>query len=141
MQYSKANEFTARDEVALKMSDDPGGPHLRRRPTLRQTMSKAIPSVPSALPIIDALNRSNPLMLLRRRLDESAKRHEAVRPYLPPALVPHIAPGPVDDEGWTLIAANAAVAAKLRHLQPRLEEQLLKQGFQAIALRVKVRSV
>jgi hypothetical protein len=103
-------------------------------------MSKAPPSVPNALPITEALNRSHPLSLLRRRLEDSARRYAAVQACLPPALAPHLTAGPVDAEGWTLIAANANVAAKLRHLQPRLEDQLLKQGFQAVAVRIKVRS-
>ncbi|MFM9915223.1 MAG: hypothetical protein ACKVOX_05405 [Rhizobacter sp.] len=101
-------------------------------------MSKAAPSVPSALPISEALNRSNPLASLRRRLDESARRFSAIQSCIPSALMPHLAPGPVDDQGWTLIAANAPVAAKLRHLQPRLEEQLLRNGFQSLAVRIKV---
>lgn len=103
-------------------------------------MSKAAPSVPNALPISEALNRSNPLASLLRRLDESARRYAAIRPCLPPALLPHLAPGPVDEEGWTLIAANGNVAAKLRQLQPRLEDHLLRQGFQAVPVRIKVRS-
>lgn len=103
-------------------------------------MSKAAPSVPNALPIAEALNRSSPLALLRRRLDESARRYAAIQSCIPPLLAPHLTPGPVDEEGWTLIAANAAVAAKLRHLQPRFEGQLLKQGFPALAVRIKVRS-
>lgn len=103
-------------------------------------MSRSAPSVPNALPIGEALNRSTPLASLRRRLEESARRYAAIRSCIPPALLPHLAPGPVDEEGWTLIAANANVAAKLRHLQPRLEEQLLKQGFQVVAMRIKVRT-
>ncbi len=103
-------------------------------------MSKAVPSVPNALPITEALNRSSPLTLLRRRLDESARRYAAVQSCIPPMLAPHVSAGPVDEADWTLIAANANVAAKLRHLQPRLEEQLLKHGFPPVAVRIKIRS-
>jgi hypothetical protein len=49
-----------------------------------------------------------------------------------------VAPGPVDDKGWTLIAANASVAAKLRQLQPRLEDELLERGWQVSAIRIRV---
>jgi hypothetical protein len=103
-------------------------------------MRKAAPSVPNALPISEALNRSNPLASLRRRLDESARRHAAIASCVPQTLLPHLAPGPVDAKGWTLIAANGNVAAKLRQLQPRLEDQLLQLGFQPLPLRIKVRS-
>jgi hypothetical protein len=47
---------------------------------------------------------------------------------------------PVDEGGWTLIAANASVAAKLRQLQPRIEQRLLDCGFAAVPLKIKVRS-
>jgi hypothetical protein len=59
---------------------------------------------------------------------------------LPPALAPHVRPGPLDAEGWTLLAANTAVAAKLRQLRPRLESALLDNGWPPGALRIKVQS-
>ncbi len=37
-----------------------------------------------------------------------------------------------------MLAANAAVAAKLRQLQPRLEAMLAEQGLQPPKVRVKV---
>jgi len=59
---------------------------------------------------------------------------------LPAALAPHVRAGPVDDDGWSLLAANASVAAKLRQLQPRLEEVLSRRGWQVSAIRIKVQS-
>ena len=52
----------------------------------------------------------------------------------------HVVPGPVDDEGWSLLAANAAVAAKLRQLKPRLEALLQERGWQVSSIRIKVQS-
>ena len=50
-----------------------------------------------------------------------------VRPLLPAALARHVRPGPVDAEGWSLLAANAGVAAKLRHhVGRRRRRKLLK---------------
>ena len=98
----------------------------------------ASPSTPSALPLRDALDRSAPLALLQQRLRESNARFDSLRWTLPPALAPHVQPGPVDAEGWTLLAANTAVAAKLRQLQPRLETALLGAGWPAGTLRIKV---
>lgn len=103
-------------------------------------MSRPPVSVPNALPIADAVDRSTPLSLLRRRLDDCTRRHAAMLPCLPAALAPHVAASPVDQDGWTLIAANANVAAKLRQLQPRIEARLVECGFAAVALRIKVRS-
>jgi hypothetical protein len=39
-----------------------------------------------------------------------------------------------------LLASNAAVAAKLRHLLPRLAEALRLRGFRELPIRVRVRS-
>ena len=72
-------------------------------------------------------------------LDSNA-RFEAIRSSLPAAMAAHVKPGPVDDAGWSLLAANASVAAKLRQLQPRLEEILRERGWQISAIRVKVQS-
>jgi hypothetical protein len=96
------------------------------------------PLTPDALPLRDALGRSAPLALLRQRLRDSTARFDTLRHALPPALVPHVRAGPLDADGWTLLAANAAVAAKLRQLQPRLEAALLDAGWPAGALRIKV---
>ena len=71
-----------------------------------------IPITPSALPLRDALARSEPLALLQQRLRESNARFDGLRGVLPPALAPHVRPGPLDAQGWTLLAANTAVAAK-----------------------------
>ncbi len=53
-------------------------------------------------------------------------------------LLPYVNPGPVDAEGWSLLAANASVAAKLRHLQPRLEQALRDGGWPVPLVRIKV---
>ncbi|WP_298834550.1 DciA family protein [uncultured Piscinibacter sp.] len=92
------------------------------------------------MPVAEALRRSAPLTQLRARLQDSADRFEAIRTALPGALARHVAPGPVDEEGWTLLAANAAVAAKLRQIKPRLEGLLHEQGWQVSSIRIKVQS-
>ncbi len=96
------------------------------------------PVTPDPLRLRDALDRSAPLALLRQRLRESNARFDSVRGLLPAALAPHVRPGPLDADGWTLLAANTAVAAKLRQLQPRLEAALREQGWPAGALRIKI---
>lgn len=96
------------------------------------------PRTDHTLPIVEALSRSTPFARLEQRLRESNARFDAVRPLLPPALAAHVRPGPVDEQGWSLLAANGAVAAKLRMLQPRLEQRLQQQGWQPWSIRVKV---
>ena len=93
---------------------------------------------PSALSIEQALRQSAPLLRLRELMADSNARFATIRPLLTGVLAAHVKPGPVDDEGWSLLTANASVAAKLRQLQPRLEDALRAQGWQAAHIRIKV---
>ena len=94
---------------------------------------------PQALPIHHAMDRSDALARLMQRLRDSNQRFEAVRERMPTALRAQVRPGPVDDEGnWSLLAANAAVAAKLRQLVPLLQEALRERGWHNTAIRIKV---
>ncbi len=102
--------------------------------------SKPAPAVPDSLPIAAALQRSAPLALLRERLRDSNARFDAIRALVPAPLLVHLKPGPVDESGWTLLAANTAVAAKTRQLAPRLQQSLQDQGWQVSAVRIKVQS-
>lgn len=95
-------------------------------------------TLPVPLAISEALQRSAPLAQLRELLRESNARFDVVRPLLPAALAAQVKPGPVGDEGWTLLAANTAVAAKLRQWCPRLESALAQHGWQRSAIRIRV---
>jgi hypothetical protein len=104
----------------------------------RVNHNKPTPVVPNTVALSQALERSAPLSLLRQRLADSNNRFAAIERLLPPLLLPHVKPGPVDDEGWSLLVANGSVAAKLRQLQPRLETALRDQGWQSNLIRIKV---
>lgn len=99
---------------------------------------KLPPLTPSALPVREALQRSAPLAHLQALMRESNGRFAAIVPQLPRPLASHVRPGPVDDAGWSLLAANAAVAAKLRQLEPRLHDALKDAGWPARPIRIKV---
>lgn len=103
--------------------------------------SKPPPITPAALPIAQALRASAPLVRLQQLLHDSNARFEAIRSCLPATLAAHVRPGPLDEQGWSLLAANAAVAAKLRQLQPRLEDTLRERGWPPAILRIKVAAV
>jgi hypothetical protein len=96
------------------------------------------PSVPDALPLRQVLAECEPLQRLQQRLAQAQARMDAVRPLLPPGLSAHVRSGPVDPEAWTLLASNAAVAAKLRHCLPRLVAELKRRGLQPYELKVRV---
>ena len=90
------------------------------------------------LSLAEALRASEPLGRLAERLRRSNAMFAAIRTQIPDGLVPHVQAGPADEEGWSLLCANAAVAAKLRQLVPRLEQGLVESGFAVAAVRVKV---
>jgi Dna[CI] antecedent, DciA len=96
--------------------------------------------VQSALPLADALQASEPLARLSERLRESNRRFACIQPALPGNLAAHAHPGPIDAQGWTLLADNAAVAAKLRQLVPRIDALLAEQNHAPLPLRVRVRT-
>ncbi|HEV7577026.1 MAG TPA: DciA family protein [Caldimonas sp.] len=91
-----------------------------------------------AMPIAEALRASAPLGRLAERLRRSNALFAAIAPVVPPGLAAWVSAGPIDDEGWSLLCANAAVAAKLRQLVPHLEERLREVGEPVAAIRVKV---
>lgn len=103
------------------------------------TPPRPSPSSPASATRIDqALAASAPLAHLQALLRESNERFETIRPLLPAGLGDQVRPGPVDDAGWCLLAANTAVAAKLRQLLPSLEGALLERDGKPSAIRVRV---
>ena len=96
------------------------------------------PVTPDAVDIASALEGSEPLARLRAALQESHARYEVIRAVLPAELARHVRPGPLDAEGWSLLAANAGVAAKVRHLKPVIEERLHSAGWTQAGVRIKV---
>ena len=91
-------------------------------------------------PIGRALAQSEPLAALTQRLRASQDRLDAVLPLLPPAMRPHVMAGPIDEAGWTLLATNNAVSAKLRQMLPALEAHLRSRGIAGPPTRVKMLS-
>ena len=105
----------------------------------RKPVAAADPPAPFvALSMGEAVQRSEPLARLKQRLRESAERYAVVVRELPGALAGEVRPGPVDEDGWSLLAASPAAAAKLRQLVPRLEARLGDAGLPTPKLRVKV---
>ncbi len=86
-------------------------------------------SVPSPTPVADVMRANSALARLGERLDGSRRRLRVIEGALPGTLLASIQPGPLDDDGWSLLVANAAVAAKLRQLLPRLEALLAQAGL------------
>ncbi|MFG6458835.1 hypothetical protein [Roseateles sp. BYS96W] len=86
-------------------------------------------STPSPTQLADVMRAHEGLSQLTARLEASRRRLRVIAPALPGPLLASVQSGPLDEEGWSLLVANAAVAAKLRHLQPRLEALLAQAGL------------
>jgi hypothetical protein len=115
----------------------------RVKPPLERQRFTALvqrPMVPDVPQVDRALSGSSPLASLLQRLKASQACLEVVKTCLPSAMAPHVKAGPLDDEGWTLLAANAAVSAKLRQLQPLLMDALTKKSLHVKAIRVRVQN-
>jgi hypothetical protein len=93
---------------------------------------------PGTQGIAQALRDSDAMSQLSRRVRDSQARLAALQPLLPPPMRPQVKAGPVDEEGYTLLAANTAVAAKLRYLLPALEQSLAAQGWPPLPIRVRL---
>jgi hypothetical protein len=93
---------------------------------------------PNSVPLAAALDRSESLTGLMRRLRDSRARLDTVAGLLPEALRPGVRPGPLDDAGWVLLVADPSAAAKLRQLMPALQAALLAAGWPDVPVRIKV---
>lgn len=96
-------------------------------------------TLPPALPLSQVLTENAALQRLTQRLRESNQRFEVATRALPLALRQQLRAGPVDEDGWTLLVSNAAVAAKLRQLLPRIEQQLRDAGYGDKRVRIHLR--
>ena len=76
---------------------------------------------------------------LQRRLALAQRCLAILREEVPAELAQHLRTGGFDESGWSVLADNAAAAAKLRQLLPRLSAGLLAAGLSVPSLRIKVR--
>ena len=97
-------------------------------------------SHPSGQPLRvgQALERSEGFVGLMQRLEQSRRCYAALEPLVPAELYRAVRPGPMKEDGWSLLVDNAAAAAKLRQMVPDLLRALTARGLQCPALRVKV---
>lgn len=97
----------------------------------------AQPGSTSALALASALGSNETLGGLLQRVRASQALLALAGEVLPAGLRGVVRAGPLDDEGWVLLVANAAAAAKLRQLLPAVEA-LLRQHGHGMAVKVKV---
>ncbi len=91
-----------------------------------------------AISVIKAVEGAPTLARLVSAARESQTWLQTIAPLLPAALRSGVQAGPIENQNWCLLAANSAVAAKLRQLSPALSAHLRSQGFDVQTIRIKV---
>ncbi len=91
-----------------------------------------------AISVIKAVESAPTLARLVSAARESQNWLQTIAPLLPAALRSGVQAGPIENHNWCLLAANSAVAAKLRQLSPALSAHLRSQGFDVQTIRIKV---
>lgn len=91
-----------------------------------------------AISVIKAVEGAPTLARLVSAARESQTWLQTIAPLLPAALRSGVQAGPIENQNWCLLAANSAVAAKLRQLSPALSAHLRSQGLNVQTIRIKV---
>ncbi|MEJ8798940.1 DUF721 domain-containing protein [Trinickia caryophylli] len=97
------------------------------------------PSARRPQAVAEVLGRTDAFAALRAGVEQIAALERDLSTLLPDYLAASVEPGFVKDGTLTLFAAHSALAARLRHLEPRLLADLQQRGWNVRALAVKVR--
>ncbi|SES90646.1 Protein of unknown function [Nitrosomonas marina] len=76
------------------------------------------------------LNHALQLNKIKHMLAESAA--------IPEHLIKHCELGPLSGNQLTLLAANASVAARLKHMVPSILQKIQKKGWQISSIKVRI---
>lgn len=94
--------------------------------------------VREAVSVVHAVHRAPTLAGLVQLADQSAQCLKTVAPLIPTGMLSGVQAGSFHDGQWCLLAANSAVAAKLRQLVPALAAHLRTHGQNVSEIRIKV---
>lgn len=87
----------------------------------------------------DVLDRTDAFRALRAGVEQVASLQRDLSALLPDYLASNVEPGFIKDGVLALFAAHNALAARLRHLEPRLLADLQARGWAVDSLRIRVR--
>ncbi|MDH6150079.1 MULTISPECIES: DciA family protein [Paraburkholderia] len=90
-------------------------------------------------PLAEVLGRTDAFAALRAGVEQIAALEKDLRELLPDYLATSVEPGFIKEGVLALFAAHNALAARLRHLEPRLLADLQQRGWPVQALRIRVR--
>ncbi|RKP51191.1 DciA family protein [Trinickia fusca] len=94
---------------------------------------------PKPQPVAEVLGRTDVFAALRAGVEQTAALQRDLAELLPDYLATSVEPGLLKDGSLALFTAHSALAARLRHLEPRLLADLQQRGWSVRALSVKVR--
>src|ERR1700742_4049331 len=109
----------------------------RFSPISRPPPQRFNPRKPQA--IADVLGRTDAFQALRAGVDQITALQRDLSSLLPDYLASNVEPGFIKDGVLALFAAHNALAARLRHLEPRLLSDLQQRGWAVNALKIRVR--
>jgi len=90
-------------------------------------------------PLSEVLGRTDAFAALRAGVEQIAALEKDLRELLPDYLASSVEPGFIKEGILALFAAHNALAARLRHLEPRLLADLQQRGWPVHALKIRVR--
>ncbi|MFT4070018.1 DciA family protein [Paraburkholderia sp.] len=90
-------------------------------------------------PVAEVLGRTDAFAALRAGVEQIAALEKDLRELLPDYLATSVEPGFIKEGVLALFAAHNALAARLRHLEPRLLSDLQQRGWPVHALKIRVR--
>jgi hypothetical protein len=102
-----------------------------------RTDSRVDPRRPQAL--VDVLGRTDAFQALRAGVEQVAALQRDLTTLLPDYLASNVEPGFIKDGVLALFAGHNALAARLRHIEPRLLADLQQRGWAIDSLRIRVR--
>ncbi|SAL01518.1 DUF721 domain-containing protein [Caballeronia ptereochthonis] len=103
----------------------------------RQAPKRFDPRRPQA--VADVLDRTDAFRALRAGVEQVAALQRDLGSLLPDYLASNVEPGFIKDGVLALFAAHNALAARLRHIEPRLLSDLQQRGWAVDSLKIRVR--
>lgn len=94
--------------------------------------------VRDAVPVMKAIHQAPGLAGLTQLAKRSAECLDLATPLIPMGMRSGVQAGPLEEGQWCLLAANSAVAAKLRQLSPAIAAHLRTHGKDVREIRIKI---
>lgn len=133
--FSPFSRPDAAAAAALRPSGAPGSSGTAARPGKSRKFGP--PRAPQ--PLTEVLSRTDAFAPLRAGVEQIAAIQRDLDALLPDYLAASVEPGFIKDGKLALFAAHNALAARLRHLEPRLVADLQARGWSLDGVRIRVR--